>query len=671
MQNTHGSKGWTTAVLASLTVATMAGAQTNEVTHRLGDLVVRPERNVLMEPTRESAALEIATTQIDADTLKNLRPATASDALEAAPGIHTETRGRKYKTFHSFRGQIYPYPSLLLDGLWQREALELLYVYPGAALERIEIMRSSATLFSGLSDVTGVINLVPRAPRSADAPGPDLEWGAEAGSYGTLRAYVLGRLTPDTQRALNIGGQYYRTDGRSGRNAAEEISSVFGTLLLRSDADHRITVGGWLLHGFRELEMPDPDGPAGTGLKNRRERFDPLTYSHINLRGFHRHSEQSSSDWKVFYSDRRSRYINRKIKADGPGPGPADEKEDDHEYGAQWIQSMALQPANTLRMSLFAHRWTAPNGKQSYVGSKQDVSSLALALADEHKLGSWTLDAGLRYAQSYFHDFSGPAFDIAGRSTQLQTVRDEWDKSVVSGTLGAALALDDARRLFVHGGTSTRRPGPGAVRPDGSTPDAEQRFSADLGWESLWGPRQSGRLTLTGFGLWRQDAIARINQTGIDAVGNEFYFSANQDIRQQGLEAELRTPSFWRDRLSLSGGLTWMRSDVKTDGAYEKYREIPSLVFSGSAQARIGRWDGTLLTKYADAYENFRFAQDNLYHDLGDYWDLALIGGVRFGDQNRIRLYGAIDNLLDEEYSTVVGWSDPGRRFRAGIEAAF
>ncbi len=638
---------------------------------RLADIVVRPERNVLLEPEQESVALTPAKVELTRDDLRIIKPATASAALMAAPGIHTETRGRKYKQFHSFRGQIYPYPDVALDGIWQRDAREIFYVYPGAAIERIEIMRSASALFYGLTDVVGVIDLRPRRP----VPGAEVprayELGAEAGELGTYRVYGLGDVSFDETRAANFGAQYYRTDGRSGRNAAEELYSAFGSVVLQSDPDHRFQIGAWALHGYRELEKPDPDGPAQRSLKNREERYDPMTYGHVNLRGFHQWSEGLSTDWKMFYSDRQARYKRVKLDPDGPGPGDTIEDEDDREYGAQVIQALALTPDNTMRVGLFVHRWTAPNGKHSYVGSRQDVSSYALVLSDEQRLGAWTLDAGIRYARSYFHDFSNPDFDITGQSTTAKSVQKEWDDHVLAGTMGAALALDESNRIYAHGGVGQRRPGPGAVKSDGSSPDTETRFTADGGWVMSWGAGDSGQLKIGGFGVWRQDAIVRVNEIGTDEEGNEFYFSGNQDIRQQGVEVEVQTPAVWGERLSFMSSVTVMRSETREDGSYAKYREVPSLNILGGVRLAEGIWDASLWTRHVDRYENFRFAQGGEYQDLGDYWDVTFTGGVSLGRERNTRLYGMVENLLDENYSTVVGWTDPGRRFRVGVETTF
>ncbi len=638
---------------------------------QLEKMVVMPERNLLVEPGAESLALTPAMVELTKEDLRLIQPATASDALMMSPGIHTETRGRKYKQFHSFRGQIYPYPDVALDGIWQREAREIFYVYPGAAIDQIRIMRSASALFYGLTDIVGVIDVRPRRPELRAERQRTYQVGTEAGTHGTYRVYGMGDVSFDEKRAVNVGSQYYRTDGRSGRNAAEEFYSAFGSAVFQPDPDHQFQVGAWTLHGFRELERPDPDGPAMQSLKNREERYDPMTYSHLNVRGFHRWTEASSTDWRLFYSDRRARYKRMKLDPDGPGPGDTVADEDDREYGAQVIQALSLTPANTMRLGLFLHRWTSPEGKQSYVGSRQDVSSYAVVLSDEQQFGAWTLDAGIRYSRSYFHDFSGPDFSITGQSTTGRRVQDEWDDHVLSGTVGATVLLNANNRLYAHGGAGQRRPGPGAVRNDGSTPDTENRFTADGGWTLNWGAGDSGQFKIGGFSVWRQDAIMRINELGTDVDGNEFYFSGNQDLRQQGIEIEWQTPVVWGERLSLMSSATLMRSEVKDNGGYGKYREVPSVNVLGGVRFADGIWDTTLWARYVDHYENFRFAQDGEYHDLGDYWDVTLNVGIQLGTERNTRLYATVDNLLDDNYATVVGWTDSGRRYRVGLETSF
>ncbi len=92
---------------------------------------------------------------------------------------------------------------------------------------------------------------------------------------------------------------------------------------------------------------------------------------------------------------------------------------------------------------------------------------------------------------------------------------------------------------------------------------------------------------------------------------------------------------------------------------------------SVGAYAEIDRLDGTVLAKYVSDFENNRFAGDGEFHPLGDYVNVDVTVGYRFGPEKNTRVYGAVRNALDDEYSTVVGYPDYGVRYYAGVQHTF
>ena len=119
---------------------------------RMGEYVVESkstERDLVSNPGLESASLEIAASSVERLQLELQGARTLTEAIEFAPGVLTETRGRKEKSLSSFRGQIYPYSDYALNGIWQREFHDFASVFPAAAIERVEIMRSSGALTIG------------------------------------------------------------------------------------------------------------------------------------------------------------------------------------------------------------------------------------------------------------------------------------------------------------------------------------------------------------------------------------------------------------------------------------------------------------------------------------------------------------------------------------------
>ena len=56
---------------------------------------------------------------------------------------------------------------------------------------------------------------------------------------------------------------------------------------------------------------------------------------------------------------------------------------------------------------------------------------------------------------------------------------------------------------------------------------------------------------------------------------------------------------------------------------------------------------------------------------LGDYVDIGITAGITLGRERRTRLYAKVQNVTNDEYSTVVGYYDAGRRVSAGVQHSF
>ena len=131
-------------------------------------------------------------------------------------------------------------------------------------------------------------------------------------------------------------------------------------------------------------------------------------------------------------------------------------------------------------------------------------------------------------------------------------------------------------------------------------------------------------------------------------------------------EVEGRTAKLW-DCVRLFGSGTVMESERRSNGEWTEYREIPNIIVTGGIYAEVGRVDLNLFGKHVSAFENRRFSQGNLYRDLGDFVDLNLTTGITFGQKRSTRVYVELQNLLDEEYATVVGFPDYGFQVFVGL----
>ncbi len=96
--------------------------------------------------------------------------------------------------------------------------------------------------------------------------------------------------------------------------------------------------------------------------------------------------------------------------------------------------------------------------------------------------------------------------------------------------------------------------------------------------------------------------------------------------------------------------------------------EQPQLIMSGGIYASKLNLDLSILWKFVSSYESTRFVESGAGpQPLGDFHALNATVGWSFGRKHRARVYMEVENLTDEEFSTVVGYPDLGRRFTIGI----
>ncbi len=618
----------------------------------------KPVRNLLQTPSAESASLEIATSTVDREEIKKQNAATLTEAMNFAPGIHTETRGRKYKNFTSFRGQIYPYPTYAMNGLWQREFNEISYMLPASQIEKVDIVRSSGTLLMGLADITGVINVL---PKKHETPTTMIE--GEIGTFNTWRTGVShGESTSNGW--YTVGANANATDGPSGRNAAERTESVYAQG--GAQLNDRLQFEGQLfaIQGSREIMTPDPDGPALNSFKNREEEYEPFDAISVSGKLTFEQTPTATLELSAGYSERNYQYIRHDDTTKNAN-------EDDYEYSLQLMQALQLSDANTLRLGAVYNHWVSPEGKRIYVGQRQDVETYALVLVDEHQFDKLTLDAGIRVMRDYYNEYSGTSFNIQGNGRDFDTVKNEWGDPLLTATLGAKYEINSNVTFYAHIAGGERSADPGALSVTGTALGNETRLMIDAGVK--FETPDIGLLKLGAFYTLRKDAVTKTKQLTTNTVtGNEFYLSDNQDITQYGLELETRSaPIGGIATLFLNATLMESRFKAAGTDSYGDYVEIPDLILSGGMYTQIDRFDFNLFGKYVSDYSNSRFAQDKEQHKLGDYLELNATIGYTLGKKYNTRVYTSVANLLDDEYSTVVGWSDPGTEYRIGIQHEF
>ncbi len=298
-----------------------------------------------------------------------------------------------------------------------------------------------------------------------------------------------------------------------------------------------------------------------------------------------------------------------------------------------------------------------------------DQHTYALSVIDEHNFGRLKADIGFRYARTFDRDNSGHGFSIDGSNPSFNdSVADTWREPELRWALGISYQLNDFANLYSHLTFGTVDAPNGATTVDFDSPDRETRYMVDAGIKMEH--KELGLLKIGGFYTYRDSAITLSGNTATNPDGTEYDLYVNRDIQQYGLELEARSARI-ANMFEVYSSATLMQSEHDDGNGYENYTEIPDFICNAGVYSEIGALDLNFYAKYVSWFENRRFAGDSNWHDLGNFWDLNLNVGYKFGEKQGSRVYCALENLLNDHYTTVVGYPDYGFQWFVGLTHQF
>ncbi len=609
---------------------------------------------LLDHPEKESAALETSITTVDRSQIEKQSAKTAIDILDYVPGGWTETRGRKEKQLFSVRGQRYPYPEYAVDGALFREFWEVPYFLSAEDVERMEIMRSSAALLTGISGLAGIIDIVPR-----EYDRRETTWLAEYGSFNSYRGHVShGQKIGNFSYGLGLGGSH--TDGPEQRYGAESMVNLFvDTKWKPLDS---LSVRTTVLYGRGKRELVQAVLPAAEQYRTALQRFDPVQESAATLKALYRPRDWASTQFTLGYSNRHNDFVAQ------TGSTSQTTHDYDHEWNFNLIQAVALSRSNVLRIGGNYNHWIAPYGKRFFSGRRSDLETSSLAVVDEHSFGRLLLDGGLRYQRTYINEYG--AFNIEGTAqgfNKVPSILNQWEPGQISGSLGATYYLTNGVSLqanFVNGSVEPRR---GTLTTDLREPATERRTMVDAGVRTILD--QVGELSIVGFFIKQKNAIA-LSGTTKNLNGRVMELYVNRDQDSKGVEIEYRCRPIF-ENMSFFVNLTAISPRARLSGSMTRDPEIPRIIMGGGVTGKSHSFDYNLFWKFVSAYSSARFADPPIPQPLGDFNCFNLNVGRLLGGGERTRVYLEITNLADSRYLTVVGYPDYGRRIQLGIRQSF
>ena len=615
----------------------------------------KESRSLLREPYTEPFSLLPVISTVNVSQIRKQGATTVIDAMSYIPGGLIETRGRQVKQFFSVRGQKYPYPDYALNGIWQQEFEELPYFISASDIEKIEIVRSSAALLTGLSGIEGLINI---KTREYDSPEASLEM--EYGSFNNIHTHISGG-NKIGRFAFAAGAGFDKTDGPAGKHSKEAMGTLYSRFNWQLSEKLNVLGSLYFLDGKRELTIAEP--PADVRYINMIQNFDPYWSVLSNVKMIYRPRTNVSSELQVFYSYRNPKF-NDEVTS-------ISTNEKDIEWGMNFMQSVSFTSSNTLRVGGLYDHWSAPNGKRFYTGKECNTETFSGVLVDEQRFGPITLDAGLRFTKTYLIDYA--AFNIQGEGGPFKNVtpvHDIWDPATVQGSFGASFNSRGAFSVNFNSAVGQVKPREGTLDINLDVPKNETRLKLDLGFVKQL--PNSGRVTLATFAVIQKNAIALSGTVYTDtAAGMIRELYVNRDQNQLGVELEIVSPRIF-NLAEPFFNIAIMKSKLRSDGDMIINRENPAVITSAGVSLDKKNFDLNVFCKYVSSFENARFApKDAGPQPLGDFFAIDLNGGYTLKGKMPVRLYLRVRNLTDKKYSTVVGYPDFGRMIYVGIRFNF
>jgi outer membrane receptor protein involved in Fe transport len=616
-------------------------------------ITVNAHQQLMEHPLAEPESMQIALSSVSRIQMEKQGAKNVVDGLNYMPGAWIETRGRKVKEFLSVRGQRYPYPEYSIDGALFREFHEVPYFISAADVERVDVMRSGASLLNGISGLAGAIDIVPRQHEKRET--------SAIAEYGSLNGFRLhashGQKLGDLSYGIGVDG--FRADGPDDRRGDERMLDLSMHVSWKLKPSFTIRTTAFYLHGKSELVQAV--APAANQYRIARESYDPVQTTVVSVRTLYQPKHWASTQFTFGYRNGHNSFVTettspRKVTPDY-----------DSEFNLNLAQSLEVSGHNVVRIAANYNHWISPYGKRWYAGRRSELETHSVSLLDEHSFGKLVLDGGMRYQRTYIDEYG--AFNIEGTASgfsKVAAVKDVWEHPQFSGDLGATYFFTKSfslRGSFLSGMVESRT---GAVKRAGTTytePETEHRTMVDAGFTLARKP--IGDFSLTGFVLRQKNAIVLSGASAtVNGIVTELYDNRDQDAK--GVEFDFRSRPIFENH-NVFFNLTAMKARARQQGSMNRDPEKPQMVVGAGVLGKRYGFDYGFFWKFVSAYQSLRFADPAALQPLGDFHTLNLTMGRCFGQGERTRVYLEMTNIADNHYSTVVGYPDYGRRFTLGV----
>ena len=610
---------YTAAALALLPASAMADAW--------DDVIVVTASGFEQPRSETGQAIDI----VDRERLDQLQSATIGDALQSVPGVTVAARGGLGGQTSAFlRGGNSSQTLVLIDGVRINDLTSPNGAFDFGSLMtgnigQVEVLRGPNSIIWGSQAIGGVVNIQSLAP----VDGFEGRFGAEYGAADTKRVNANIAGTGGLFEG-SLGGSYVDAQGISalaGGTERDGFENFAGNGRLKLNISDAFNLD---FRGYYNRATVEYDSAFGIGANalpvTRNRQF--VGYIGANVVGF---------DGRM---QNRIAYTRTDIRRLGTDPvlfsfnnfivrGNIDR--------AEYHTAFDVNDALTLTAGLEYERSFAST---SFEGAAADVArnhvTSGFSQIIVHPLAGLTVTGGVRHDQ--YRDYGG------------QT------------TLGGNIAFtpnDGRTMLRATYGEGFRAPTLSEGQPPYGNPDLrpETARNFDLGFEqqildgkalffATYFNRRSTDLIAFSFATFQSENIDRVNSKGVEAG-----FNLNPT-----------------DRLDIQASYTLVDAVNRSAGANFGNRLALRPQHSGSLtvdwQTPFGLSVGSSMLLMGDSFDD---ASNGVA--LDGYALVGLRASLPIND--RLELYGRVDNIFDVQYSVVAGYNSFGRNAAVGVRAKF
>ena len=570
-------------------------------------------------------------TVITSEDIRNSGKQSVEEVIKGTAGIDVASNGGP-GTFASvfLRGADAKNTLVLIDGVPSNDPAD-----PNRApnlanltvdnIDRIEIVRGTVSFLYGSNASAGVINIITKKGSST----PQSFAGAEGGSYGTYKAYAG---TNGQQGILNYsaGVSRFKTEGFSAvdqnnswinpkRKVFEkdgyENTSLSGNFGLRLN-DH--TSLETVLRYTKADVAYDNSGSDTPGLNQGSDQFSGRIALKMNYKPL-----VSTVYYNVYDQDRS--YLNSDVVSS---------KFNGHRYEIGWQGDVAVEENNTVSVGLNYQQESMINQNFGTYASLLDngVGSNSVFVQDQWRLGGLNVVGGLRY-----EDNEKFGSKTTYRVAPSYTIND----TVLKFSYGTGFRAPSLYELF---------------SPYGNTQLTAETTS---GWDTGFEQKVSDRLKF-GATYFRMDFDNRI----------DFNLSTYTYAQVAGLTKTSGVESFveWKpiEQLLLACNYTYtFTADPLGSELLRRPKNKVGITGTGKVSSKLKvstnmQWVGTRIDHGVEGKTTGQ---------LPSYFLMNMTGSYQLND--KIELYGRVDNVFNCYYEEAWGYATPGRSAYAGIKVSF